>query len=164
MDNLTRALFIEQRASEALDKTNQTRAPTDLDAIARHYGITVARGDLAGGAVAHFDAARNEIVLGDFDRWPLAHELGHALLRHGNQHCYEGPMATDVPLEEADVGVPFEAEANRFARHVLVPKAWLEFLIGRGWKPKDLAPRFEVSELVLWYALRAYRLEQTFQL
>jgi hypothetical protein len=158
MDSLTRATFIEQRASEALDKTGQSKAPTDLDAIARHYGISVVRGQLAAGVVAHFDAARNEIVLGDFDRWPLAHELGHALLRHGNRNCYEGAMASDVPLVDADVGVPFEAEANRFARHVLVPKPWLELLFSRGWKPPELARRFQVSDVVLWRALTAYRL------
>ena len=158
MDNLYRASLIVAKATEALEKTGQTRPPTNLDAIAEHYAITVRRGARAPGVAAHFDAARNEIVLGEFERWPFAHELGHALLRHGNRNCYEGTMATDAPLAEVDMGVPFEAEANRFARHLLVPKTWLEFLLSRGWQPKDLPRRFEVSETVFWRAYTGYGL------
>lgn len=158
MDSLYRGSFILAKANEALEKTGQQRPPTDLDAIAAHYGMTVRRGARAAGVVAHFDAARNEIVLGEFERWPYAHELGHALLRHGNRNCYEGAMATDAPLADVAMGVPFEAEANRFARNVLVPKAWLEFLLSRGWQPKDLPGRFGVSEIVFWFAYRGYGL------
>lgn len=158
MDTLLRAPLIAAKAAEALAKTGQTKPPTDLDLIARQYGISVRQGPRGAGVVAHFDAARNEIVLGEFLRWPFAHELGHALLRHGNRSCYEGSMASDAPLAEVDMGVPFEAEANRFARNVLVPKPWLELLISRGWKPKDLPARFEVSETVLWFAIQGYGL------
>jgi hypothetical protein len=150
MDNLTRATFIAKRATEALEKTDQSRPPTDLEAIARHYGINVLRGPRGNRVVAHFDAARNEIVLGEFERWPFAHELGHALLRHGSRDCYEGAMASDAPLAEVELGVPFEAEANRFARCLLIPKPWVEFLTSRGWKPADLARRFQVSEKAFW--------------
>ena len=158
MDNLTRATFIAKRATEALEKTEQSRPPTDLDAIARHYGIGVVHGPRGDRVVAYFDAARNEIVPGEFERWPFAHELGHALLRHGSRNCYEGAMAADAPLAEAELGVPFEAEANRFARCLLVPKPWVEFLLSRNWKPADLPRRFEVSEKVFWYAFSAYGL------
>jgi IrrE N-terminal-like domain len=156
MDNLNRASFIGKRATEALEKTGQSKAPTDLTAIARHYGITVVRGPRKDGVVAHFDAARNEIVLGEFDRWPLAHELGHALLRHSSRDCYQGAMASDAPLAEVELGLPYEAEANRFARCLLVPKPWIEFLLSRGWKPADLPRKFEVSEKVFWYAFSGY--------
>jgi hypothetical protein len=158
MDNLTRAAFIQKRATEALEKTDQSRPPTDLEAIARHYGIRVVRGPRGDRVVAHFDAARNEVVLGEFERWPFAHELGHALLRHGSRNCYEGAMASDAPLAEVELGVPFEAEANRFARCVLVPKPWVEFLLSRNWKPAEMARRFEVSDTVFWYAFSAYGL------
>jgi len=66
--------------------------------------------------------------------------------------------SSDAPLAEVELGVPFEAEANRFARCLLVPKPWVEFLVGRGWKPADLARRFEVSERVFWNAFTAYGL------
>jgi IrrE N-terminal-like domain len=158
MDSLTRGPFIAARASEALEKTKQVSPPTDLDVIAAHYGITVRRGMTQGTSVAHFDSARNEIVLGEYDRWPLAHELGHFLLRHGSRMCYEGSMASDAPLSEVEVGVPFEAEANRFARHVLMPKPWIEFLLSRGWKPADMARRFQVSDKAFWYAFIGYGL------
>lgn len=158
MDSLTRAPFIAARAAEALEKTMQTSPPTDLDAIASHYGITVRRGVVGGSAVAHFNSAANEIVLGKYDRWPFAHELGHFLLRHGSRTCYEGAMATDAPLAEVEMGVPYEAEANRFARNVLLPKPWIEFLLSRGWKPADMAGRFQVSEKAFWYAFMGYGL------
>lgn len=155
---LTRARWIEARANEALFKTKQTEPPTDLDLVAVHFGISVSRAGPAEGVVAHFDAERNEIVLGAFDRWPFAHELGHALLGHGTTQCYAGATTSDIPLEEADVGVAFEPEANRFARHLLVPRPWLEGALDRGWKVPDLARLFGVSQNVIWLAMNGYKL------
>ena len=132
-------------------------AANRLGAVASHYGIHVSRAGPGGGVVPHFDPERNEIVLGEFDRWPLAHELGHGLLGHGTIPCYEGASASDMPLDEADVGVPFEAEANRFARHLLVPRGWLEVAMDRGGKVPDLARLFAVSEKVIWLAMDGYK-------
>lgn len=150
--------FIEARANEVLLKTGQTAPPTDLERVALHFGITVLRGPRAAGVAAHFDAERNEIVLGEFDRWPFAHELGHALLSHGTSQCFSGASASDMPLDEADLGVPFEVEANRFARHLLVPRPWLEAAMARGNKVPQLAPLFGVSQQVIWFSLEGYRL------
>lgn len=155
---LARARWIEARANEALLKTNQVHPPTSLDAVARLFGITVSRANRDVDVAAHFDAERNEIVLGDFDRWPFAHELGHAVLGHGTTLCYQGHSHTDVPLEEADVGFPFEQEANRFARHLLVPEVWLKAALDRGGKVPDLARLFAVSEKVIWLAMDGYKL------
>jgi IrrE N-terminal-like domain len=154
---VARATWIEAKANEALLKTGQMRPPTDLDLVAAHYGISVLRGERAAGVVAHFDATMNEIVLGEYDRWPFAHELGHALLLHGNVACYSGASASDMPIEEVDVGVPFEAEANRFARHLLVPRDWLQAAMDRGGKVPDLARLFAVSEKVIWLAMDGYK-------
>ena len=66
MDTLRRAKFIEAKANEAIDKTGQTMPPINLDAIAAHYGIPVRRGDRDDSVAAHFDPARNSIVLGEF--------------------------------------------------------------------------------------------------
>jgi len=155
---LARAKYIEARANEVLFKTGQSKPPTDLDLIASHFGIEVTRGSREAGVLAHFDADRNEIVLGEFDRWPFAHELGHALIGHGTMECWAGATSSDMPLEEAEVGIPFEAEANRFARHLLVPRAWLETAIDRGGKVPDLARLFAVSQRVLWFAMDGYQL------
>jgi Zn-dependent peptidase ImmA (M78 family) len=108
--------------------------------------------------VSHYDNARNEIVLGEHDRWPFAHELGHALLAHGSVRCYEGVVAVDADTPQSELGDDPEAEANRFARHVLVPRQMAEFLLSRGLKIPDLARRCEVSEKVVWYALVFYGL------
>lgn len=158
MDILRRATFIRAKADEALRKTGQTRPPIDLYAIAKHYGIAVRRGERGERVVAHYDPGRNEIVLGDNDRWPLAHELGHALLGHGTAQCYEGLVAEDAETPQAEFGDDQEAEANRFARHVLVPREMAEFLLARGLRIPDLAKRCEVSEKVVWYALEFYGL------
>lgn len=158
MDTLRRAKFIEARADEALRKTDQTKPPIDLDNIARYYGVSVREGARGERVVAHFDAARNEIVLGEFHRWPYAHELGHALLSHGSVRCYEGVAAADAESPQSEVGDDPEAEANRFARHLLVPREMAEFLLSRGLKIPDLARRCEVSETVVWYALVFYGL------
>ena len=158
MDTLARAKWIEARADEALRKTNQSGPPTDLRAIAAHYGLGVDQGEREEGVIAHFNAVRGRIVLGDHDRWPLAHELGHALLSHGAVNCFDGGVAGDMALEDADVGVPFEAEANRFARHLLVPKPWLKKAIADGGTAAAMAGRFAVSEQVIWRAILGYKL------
>jgi hypothetical protein len=158
MDTLRRAKFIEVEADEALRKTDQTKPPINLDTIAAHYGVSVRRGARGDRVVAHYDNARNEIVLGEFDRWPFAHELGHALLAHGSVRCYEGLAALDAETPQAESGDDPEAEANRFARHLLVPRAMAEFLLSRGLRIPDLAKRCEVSDKVVWYALVFYGL------
>ncbi len=158
MDTLRRATFIQAKAEEALRKTGQAKPPIDLDKIAQHYGVSVRQGPRGDRVVAHYDAARNEIVLGDYDRWPYAHELGHALLSHGSVRCYEGVAAEDAESPQSELGDNPEAEANRFARHLLVPREMAEFLLNRGLKIPDLAKRCQVSEKVVWYALLFYGL------
>jgi Zn-dependent peptidase ImmA (M78 family) len=54
--------------------------------------------------------------------------------------------------------VSFESEANRFARHLLVPRPWLETAMDRGGKVPDLAGLFGVSQKVIWLAMTGYRL------
>ena len=65
---------------------------------------------------AHWDASRNEIVLGEFDRWPFAHDIGHALLLHGTASCHSGIASLDAERPQSDAADNAEAEANRFAR------------------------------------------------
>lgn len=73
--------------------------------------------------------------------------------------CWAQELRTsDMPLDEADVGVAFEPEANHFARHLLVPRPWLEGALDRGWKVPDLARRFGVSQNVIWLAMEGYKL------
>ena len=131
---------------------------SSLSAVAKHYGLTVREGQRGTGVAAHYDAARNEIVLGEFTRWPYAHELGHALLGHGNVSCYEGVASEDAESAQAEQGIDLEGEANRFARHLLVPRDMAEFLLNRGLKIPDLARRCEVSDTVVWYAVTFYGL------
>jgi hypothetical protein len=158
MDTLRRASFIEVAANAAIEKTGQRLPPIDLEAIARHYGINVRQAERGEGVAAHFDPRRNEIVLGEFVRWPFAHELGHALLRHGSVVCDLGVTSVDADEDQAAMGTPFEQEANRFARHVLVPRDMVTSLMARGAKVADLARRCEVSETVAWRAISFYRL------
>jgi hypothetical protein len=158
MDTLRRATFIETTAIAAIEKTGQRLPPIDLDAIARYYGVSVRRAEREEGVAAYFNPGRNEIVLGDFVRWPFAHELGHALLRHGSAICDLGLASADAEEEQAGLGTPFEQEANRFARHLLVPRDMVASLMARGAKVADIARRCEVSETVAWRAISFYRL------
>jgi hypothetical protein len=157
-DSLKRAPFIKSRAEAALASVGAVGPPTDLYAIAKAYRITVQQGPLPEGVAGEYDQIANTITLGPRDRWPLAHELGHALLEHGDARCYEGPVASDMPMDEMDVGVPFEPEANRFARYLIVPREWLKDAHDQGLKPPEMAERFAVSEEVIWRALMDYRL------
>lgn len=152
---------VKKTAEEALKAAGLSGPPTDLYAIAAAYGIPVQRGSRpAAGTVAHWDPT-GAIVVGQNDRWPFAHELGHVLMRHTSAACYAGePSVSDVLLEDADSGVSFEREADAFAQAVLVPKEWLERALLRGAKPKHLPDRFGVSERVIWIALQDYGLDK----
>ncbi len=157
-DSLARNPLIKLCATKALAMVGAVAPPTDLYAIGRAYRITIVQGVLRPGLAGEYDRVANTITLGPHDRWPLAHELGHALLRHGDARCYESPVSGDMPIEEMDVGVPFEQEANRFARYVLVPRAWLKEALAEGLRSPELDRRFAVSHEVIWRALTQYRL------
>jgi Zn-dependent peptidase ImmA (M78 family) len=77
-------------------------------------------------------------------KFSVAHEIGHLYMGH-----LHGQSSIDVNSTDND-----EVEANQFAAQLIMPPQMLRKDIKAGIKdPKDLAKRYGVSEIALWYKL-----------
>lgn len=94
----------------------------------------------------------------DQERFALAHELGHHVLDHGSVACYDTAMVGESsPLEDTDVGVDFESEANRFAGCLLVPREECRKDMESGADYPYIASRYAVSLTAATIAVNDYR-------
>jgi Zn-dependent peptidase ImmA (M78 family) len=93
----------------------------------------------------------------DQERFALAHELGHHALNHGSIVCYDtGLVGDSAPLDEMDVGIDFESEANRFAGTLLIPRDACREDMERGAKYPDIAQKYVVSLTATAIAIDQY--------
>jgi Zn-dependent peptidase ImmA (M78 family) len=158
---MIRSAFVDQRVSETLLDANQWGPPVNLDRICERNGIRLVRGArLRGGQQAHYDDAHRSISLtaerfGRAERFSIAHELGHALMKHGTRECYSFTASVDsVPMDEADTGINFEQEANNFASKLLVPREWLKkAVLEDDLTIQELRDVFEATPEVMFIAL-----------
>lgn len=144
--------------------------PVDLDAVARHYGLTVYKatfGDPNISGMLILDSTRvpsgaapgmnGTIFLkhGEYplrSRFTLAHEIGHLVLGHRN-----GGVITDFYRGRADGYVdPQERDANEFAAELLMPAGLFKNLWESAATEEELSIVFGVS--VTAAAVRAQRL------
>ena len=157
---MTRKGLVEQLAKKALADAGQWGPPVNLDEICKRNGLALHRGRRLGRQQAHYDQDRAEIAVSESrkgwaERFSIAHELGHALMEHGSQACYMGSISVEaVPLDEADTGVDFEAEADAFADALLIPKDWLKrAVIEEELTIDELCEAFEATKPVMFIAL-----------
>lgn len=160
---MIRAKFIEAEARDLLREADIWRPPVPLAALARHLAVEVRREvPMAARMRGHFDRATRTISLASLparsERFAFAHELGHARLDHGGACSFEGEPSVDTfGLDEADVRLDEEAEADDFAGRLLVPRAWLRDRIDDLVRDELLA-EFDVNLPVLLIAAMRYRL------
>jgi len=116
--------------------------PVDVAEIARAAGLTV-----KVGPYRHAGQLRdNHIIEVPADqsntrqRFTIAHELGHATLRHTVAHD------------------KLEVEANAFAAELLLPREKLREAVKQGLGFKAIAERFQASREATLYALKAANL------
>ena len=160
---MIRSALIKRTVSQTLADAGIAGPPVDLDRIAAHEALAIRRkAGLPPRVRAQYAADTAEIAVTDLDpyleRFPIAHELGHALLDHGDQLCFAEPAATSVPLEEADLGVDYEREANDFAGRLLVPGPWLRKAVADGRSIDDMLAMFMATKSVLLIAIQRERL------
>jgi hypothetical protein len=158
-----RSALIKRTVSQVLADARIVAPPVDLDRIASVEALAIRRGAVLPPRVrAQYAADTGEISVTDLDpyleRFPIAHELGHALLEHGDQVCFAEPTAASVPLEEADLGVDYEREANDFAGRLLVPGPWLRKAVAGGRSIDDMMAMFMATKSVLLIAIQRERL------
>jgi hypothetical protein len=158
-----RSALIKRTVSQTLADAGITAPPVDLDQIAGHEALVIRRGAaLAPRVRAKYVAETGEIAVIQLDpyleRFPIAHEIGHALLEHGDQRCFAEPTAASVPLDEADVGVDYEREANDFAGRLLVPGPWLRKAVADHVSIDEMMRMFMATKSVLLIAIERERL------
>ncbi|MEX0629627.1 MAG: ImmA/IrrE family metallo-endopeptidase [Chloroflexota bacterium] len=160
---MIRSALIKRTVSQALADAGIAGPPVDLDRIASREALAIRRkAALPPRVRAQYAADTGEISVTDLDpyleRFPIAHELGHALLEHGDQLCFAEPTAASVPLEEADLGVDYEREANDFAGRLLVPGPWLRKAVADGRSIDEMMAMFMATKSVLLIAIQRERL------
>jgi Zn-dependent peptidase ImmA (M78 family)/DNA-binding XRE family transcriptional regulator len=150
-------------AAEAVRKlAGLEEPPTDLDRVTRAMHIPVIAWNFPDSLSALLaDTDAGGFVIG-VNRWhssnrkrfSIAHECGHAILRHRAGFYLE---FTDVdPFgEPKQMRYKDETSANAFAAALLMPKAWLRQDVREGLEdPATLAARYRVSEEAMSYRLR----------
>ncbi len=133
---------VARAAAERLWRTHGADVPVDVFAIARATGLTV-----IVGAFDHAGLLRDGTVIEVPSRDPphrqrftVAHELGHAVLRH------------EVPEDRIEV------EANAFAAELLLPRPALTEAVSAGLGFRAIAEHFAASRQATLYALTGARL------
>ncbi|MEO6325598.1 MAG: ImmA/IrrE family metallo-endopeptidase [Thermoanaerobaculia bacterium] len=140
-----------QHADRLVLRLRISQAPVDVEQIARQVGLPVVRADLGVdvSGLLVTNAEESFICVQEHDapvrqRFTIAHELGHFLLRHQFQpgshvHVDRGNFISQRG-ERATTGVdPKEIEANQFAAALLMP----QHLVG------DRASRLAAGEPLL---------------
>lgn len=113
--------------------------PVDVERIAHQLGLRVRHGPFANGMLEGTEIKVPEGHPGA-ERFVIAHEIGHHVLRHtgGRENI--------------------EPEANAFASEMILPAARLRAAVQQGVTIRELSARFGVSRQAVVYAVRAAKL------
>jgi hypothetical protein len=155
----------EVQAREVISRF-QNEAPVNVTGIAEALGLTVWESDtelpegvsgklfkdpFSGGAEGF------SIIVRASDpyvrrRFTVAHEIAHFVL-HRNQ---VGDSLADDELYRSGLSTQQEAQANRFAADILMPRSLISrYVSAYGPNPAALAPLFKVSEAAMCIRLGA---------
>lgn len=127
---------IEDQISQLLRTHNITKAPVPVDRLIRLHGITIVMKSMENNVSGFIlqEESKTLIAINTFhpavrQRFTMAHELGHFLLKHQPKGMIVDD--NDFPLlwrdDEASRGTNTqEREANGFASSLLMPQEFLE--------------------------------------
>lgn len=153
----------ETAAADILAATATTAPPVDVDRVATLCGIPV--------LFQPFDQALSGLVVDtshgpvigvndhhacNRQRFTIAHELGHVLLRHLESFHLDLGAAEDG--EPPGYNWRHERAANEFAACLLMPADLLRPAFADAPAVSELASRFQVSELAMGFRVRNLRL------
>lgn len=138
-----------------LIQEHQTAAPVQLGKLAKALGLTVKSSTLPAGISGEIRPSGDGYMIkvnrhdsSGRQRFTLAHEIGHYVLHRD----HIGAGISDDALYRSNLSDAREAEANRFAADLLMPRNLLDAEIAaRGPTPlsekvPELAAHFGVSE------------------
>jgi Zn-dependent peptidase ImmA (M78 family) len=156
--NLARKLVKDLKLSGPPVSEQEAARLAGLDVIPYDFppeisGVLVYSGDIKAIGVNKSHAPVRQ-------RFSIAHELGHFMLRHDNDFFldFSDPAISQLGEEQADNSA--EIEANEFAAELLMPMDMLkqDYKTKRIRDPKELARRYKVSEQALWIRLLSLKL------
>jgi Zn-dependent peptidase ImmA (M78 family) len=146
----SRGAHVRATADSLLKAARVLTPPVPVERLVSNHGLMVTQGNVPHGW-GYFDPTAWAIRLSsdmfietpanrNRRRFTLAHELGHCLLEHGEQSCWNLASLPE-PTDPGDLDdfPNFEQEAHHFARELLLPRPW--FL--RDWKNDPDAERWE---------------------
>lgn len=148
-------------AKRALAEARITKPAVDLDDLALARALRIERhAQLAPSLRAAYDEKTGLIrVIGlspTVERFPIAHEIGHAILRDGGAECTQAMIreqADATSLAEILEGYDPEATASAIASQLLVPSEWLRPAVKAGRSVDELRAMFDVTNAVLTIAI-----------
>lgn len=149
-------------AKRVLRKAEISEAPVDLDRIARALHIPVIAWNFPDALSALLaDTETGGFVIGvnrwhspNRQRFSIAHECGHAVLRHKAGFYLEFTDVDPFGDEHPSSRYADERAANAFAAALLMPRAWLARDRKEGLDAATLAARYRVSEEAMSFRLR----------
>jgi transcriptional regulator with XRE-family HTH domain len=150
----------ESVAERVLATAGTNEPPVDLDRITRALHIPVIAWNFPDALSALLaDTEGGGFVIGvnrghypNRRRFSIAHECGHAVLRHEVGFYLD---FTDVDPFGGEYSYEDERDANGFAAALLMPRAWLKGDAKKGYgDAATLAARYRVSEEAMSFRLR----------
>jgi Zn-dependent peptidase ImmA (M78 family) len=137
----SRDAYVRAEADKLLKAAGIAGPPVPIDQLVASLGLSITKGEIPQGwgffhpgtwTIRLSPSLYEETPLTrNRRRFTLAHELGHCVLEHGEQTCWNlASVAEPADLSELDDFPNFEQEAHHFARELLLPRLWL----GRDWQ------------------------------
>ena len=161
------AITLSTRATEPIDATQDLlrqagvrKPPIDIDAIASGCGVRVIEWSFTSNDISGLVVETSTgPVIGVHSnhgpqrrRFTIAHELGHAVMRHLDSYHVDLGDASEHG-EPPNYDWRQERAANDFAASILMPSDFVRELAGDNPSPKALAKKFNVSELAMGFRL-----------
>lgn len=153
--------FVRALAEKALADAGITVPPVDLDDLAKARVLRIERHatlgpGLRGAYVPDLGLIRIIDLPPIVERFPIAHELGHAILDDGGAACTQAMIdeqADAVSLPDAVESFNPEATASAIASQLICPSAWLRRAVADGKTIAELLDLFEATRPVLMIAI-----------
>ena len=156
-----RTRFCEKKAEELLRDADITVPPVDVNGLAEPLFLQIVHSDTGehGGRAL---LERGEIHVNASEspagqRFSIGHEICHYLL-HPDGFVFSAHEDPESELFAEDPASELEREADYFSGVLLVPPRWLRKDVDAGLMPAELASRYQVSQEVIFIALKQHRL------
>lgn len=156
-----RTHLCKRKAGDILKEAGITTPPVDVESIAKSFFLQIVQSDTRRhGGRALLEHGQIHVNASDSpagQRFSIGHELGHYVL-HSDGFVFSTHEDSESELYAEDPDKVLEHEADYFSSVLLVPPRWLRKDVDAGMSPQELAERYQVSQEVIFIALKQHRL------